>query len=185
MRDDEKERKDRGRFTNIEEDWQPNLDRRGEDNYGEGHPRREKQLPDRPRKTDPEPRTSAGTGFLYGSPREDVYFGPNYRGRGPKNYRRPDERIYDDVNRRLSDDDFVDASDVIVEVRDGDVTLTGMVPDRPSKRRAEDIAESVSGVHNVENRIRVQRHSDYHNRDGNPENRTIGDVRSNIHKTSK
>lgn len=205
MRDDEKEKekKDRGRFTNIEEDWQPNLGRRGEDHYGEGHPRRETGLPERPGETAPEPRTSAQAGFLYGSPRDDLYFGPpaygavyhassggrasrpDYRGRGPKNYKRPDESIYDDVNRRLSDDDFVDASDLVVEVRDGEVTLAGMVPDRPSKRRAEDIAESVSGVRHIENRIRVQRHSDYHNRDGNSENRTIGDVRSNINETSK
>lgn len=160
MRDDKKEKKDCERFTNIEEDWRPNLDRRGEDDHGEGHPRREKGLPEGPGKTDPEPepRTSAGVGFLYGSPREDVYFGPNYRGRGPKNYKRPDERIYDDVNKRLSDDDLVDASDVVVEVHGGDVILAGAVADRPSKRRVENIAESVSGVHNVENRIRVQRH---------------------------
>jgi len=55
----------------------------------------------------------------------------------------------------MSDDGWVDASDVEIKVDNGDVTLTGSVPDRFSKRRAEDIAESVSGVRNVENRIRV------------------------------
>jgi osmotically-inducible protein OsmY len=78
-----------------------------------------------------------------------------HRGKGPKNYKRSDERIKDDINDRLSDDPFVDASDIDVTVTNGEVTLTGTVDERSSKRRAEDIAENVSGVKNVENRIRV------------------------------
>jgi hypothetical protein len=78
-----------------------------------------------------------------------------HRGRGPKGYRRSDERIKDDINDRLSDDDFLDASDVDVNVEDNVVILTGHVNDRWDKRRAESIAESVSGVSNVENRLRV------------------------------
>ena len=38
----------------------------------------------------------------------------------------------------------------------GEVTLTGTVDDRQAKRLAEDIAESVSGVREVHNQIRVQ-----------------------------
>jgi osmotically-inducible protein OsmY len=78
-----------------------------------------------------------------------------HRGRGPKNYTRSDERIKEDINDRLSDDSWVDASEVEVTVTNGEVTLTGTVNDRNDKRRAEDIAEAVSGVKNVENRIRV------------------------------
>lgn len=78
-----------------------------------------------------------------------------YRGIGPRNYSRSDDRIREDVNDRLSDDPFVDATDVEVAVHNGDVTLTGTVDHRSSKRRAEDLAESVSGVKNVENRLRV------------------------------
>jgi hypothetical protein len=78
------------------------------------------------------------------------------RGRGPKNYRRSDERIKEDVNDRLSDDYYLDASDVEVAVENSDVTLTGTVNSRSDKRRAEDLAESVSGVSNVENRLRVK-----------------------------
>jgi osmotically-inducible protein OsmY len=78
-----------------------------------------------------------------------------HRGRGPKGYRRSDERIKDDVNDRLSDDHFLDASDIDVNVEDSVVILTGHVSDRWDKRRAESIAESVSGVSNVENRLRV------------------------------
>ncbi len=85
-----------------------------------------------------------------------------HRGRGPKNYRRSDERIKEDVNDRLSDDYYVDASDVEVMVTNTEVTLTGTVKSREDKRRAEDIAESVSGVTNVENRLRVKgRYGDY------------------------
>jgi osmotically-inducible protein OsmY len=78
------------------------------------------------------------------------------RGRGPKNYRRSDERIREDVNDRLGDDYYIDASDIEVMVSNSEVTLTGTVPSRNDKRRAEDIAESVSGVTNVENRLRVK-----------------------------
>jgi osmotically-inducible protein OsmY len=78
------------------------------------------------------------------------------RGRGPKGYRRSDERIREDVNDRLGDDYYIDASDIEVTVSNTEVTLTGTVPSRNDKRRAEDIAESVSGVTNVENRLRVK-----------------------------
>jgi len=81
-----------------------------------------------------------------------------YHGRGPKGYRRSDERIKEDVNDRLSEG-YLDASDVEVSVTNAEVTLTGTVNSRSDKRRAEDIAESVTGVTNVENRIRVK-HSD-------------------------
>lgn len=79
----------------------------------------------------------------------------NHRGKGPKNYSRSDERIKEDINDRLSDDPFIDASDIDVTISSGEVTLTGTVDHRSSKRRAEDLAESVSGVKNVENRLRV------------------------------
>ena len=80
----------------------------------------------------------------------------NYRGRGPRGYKRSDERIKEDINDRLSDDPYVDASDVEVTVTGCEVTLLGTVDDRSAKRRAEDIAEQVSGVINVENRLRVK-----------------------------
>jgi osmotically-inducible protein OsmY len=80
------------------------------------------------------------------------------RGRGPKNYRRSDERIKEDINDRLSDG-YLDATEIEVAVADREVTLTGTVQTRSDKRRAEDIAESVSGVSNVENRLRVKESS--------------------------
>lgn len=78
-----------------------------------------------------------------------------YAGRGPRGYRRSGERIREDVNERLTDDGYVDASDIEVSVDDGVVTLTGFVASREEKRRAEDVAESVSGVTDVSNQLRV------------------------------
>lgn len=82
-----------------------------------------------------------------------------HRGKGPKGYRRSDERIKEDINDRLSDDHYVDASDIDVQVSNGEVTLTGTVEDRQSRRRAEDLAEFVSGVTYVQNNIRIGKHS--------------------------
>ncbi|HEX6223706.1 MAG TPA: BON domain-containing protein [Chryseolinea sp.] len=89
-----------------------------------------------------------------------------YRGKGPKGYRRSDERIKEDINDRLSDDVFVDASDIDVTVSEGEVTLTGTVDTRTAKRRAEDIAEAVSGVKNVENRLRLASSSSFQSESG-------------------
>lgn len=80
------------------------------------------------------------------------------RGRGPRNYTRSDDRIKEDINDRLTDHSYLDASDIEVEVTGGDVVLTGTVENRWSKRKAEDLAESCSGVKNVENRLRVKKH---------------------------
>lgn len=79
-----------------------------------------------------------------------------HRGRGPKNYTRSDERIREDVNDRLSDDSWLDASEIDVQVSSGEVTLLGTVGSRDDKRRAEDVAEEVSGVKHVQNNLRVQ-----------------------------
>ena len=79
----------------------------------------------------------------------------SHRGKGPRNYQRRDERILEDVNDRLCDNAYIDASEIEVSVSSGDIVLAGRVEDRKSKRLAEDIAESVAGVQNVENRLRV------------------------------
>ena len=80
-----------------------------------------------------------------------------HRGRGPKGYRRSDERIREDVSDRLADDSWLDASDIEVNVSGCEVTLTGFVSSRDDKRRAEHLAEGVSGVDNVQNNLRVRR----------------------------
>ena len=67
----------------------------------------------------------------------------HHRGRGPKGYSRSDERIREDVSDRLTDDPYIDASDIEVSVSNREVTLSGAVDSREARRRAEDIAESV------------------------------------------
>lgn len=79
----------------------------------------------------------------------------NHRGKGPKGYKRSEDRIKEDISDLFTDDPELDASDIDIEVKEGDVVLRGNVVTRSQKRRAEDIAESVLGVGNVENRIRV------------------------------
>lgn len=81
---------------------------------------------------------------------------PNYSGRGPRNWRRSDERITEDVNERLARDPDLDATDVEVRVNEGVVTLSGIVEDRRDKRRAEDIAEDVFGVDDIQNELKVR-----------------------------
>jgi osmotically-inducible protein OsmY len=83
-----------------------------------------------------------------------------FAGRGPKGYKRSDARICEDVSDRFTDDEWLDASDIAVQVRDGEVILSGTVTDRSQKRRAEDLACRVSGVHDVSNGLRVTRGQD-------------------------
>ena len=79
----------------------------------------------------------------------------SFAGRGPRGYRRSDERIREDVNDLLTDDWWVDASDIEVSVSDGVVTLSGRVDTREDKRRVESIVEDVRGVTDVSNQLRV------------------------------
>ena len=81
----------------------------------------------------------------------------SFAGRGPKGYRRSDERIREDVCEMLTRDPSIDASDIEVAVKEGEVTLTGNVSDRRMKHLAEDCAERCSGVRDVTNNIRVRR----------------------------
>ncbi|HWF44678.1 MAG TPA: BON domain-containing protein [Candidatus Kapabacteria bacterium] len=78
-----------------------------------------------------------------------------YSGIGPKNYRRNDSRIEEDVCERLMDHPEINASNIEVKVMNGEVTLSGTVDDRNTKRMAEDVLESISGVRDVNNQIRV------------------------------
>ena len=79
----------------------------------------------------------------------------DHRGRGPSDYVRSDDRIREDVNDRLTEDYWVDASRIGVTVAGGEVTLDGAVDGKRAKRRAEDIADDVTGVKHVQNNLRV------------------------------
>lgn len=85
--------------------------------------------------------------------------GLGHRGKGPQGWQRSDEKIKDMVCEMLHDDDDIDASRIQVDVKSGEVVLTGTVPDRHMKRAAEDLIERCSGVKDVQNNLRVQAES--------------------------
>jgi hypothetical protein len=93
-------------------------------------------------------------GSRYGGQDDEMRGG--HRGRGPQGYTRSDDRIREDVCEALTLDDHVDATDIHITVRGGEVALSGTVPERYMKRLAEDIVEDVAGVRDVQNSIRVQ-----------------------------
>ena len=70
-----------------------------------------------------------------------------------------DQRIKEDVADVLAFRGDIDASDIEVTVANAEVTLAGTVPDRRTKRAAEETAEGIRGVRDVHNRLTV-RHVD-------------------------
>jgi len=77
-------------------------------------------------------------------------------GKGPKGYRRSDDRIREEVCELLTRNHDVDATNIEVTVHEATVVLSGTVDDRRSKRIAEDVAQEVSGARDVQNQIRVE-----------------------------
>lgn len=80
----------------------------------------------------------------------------DYRGRGPRGYVRSDNRIREDLNEQLLEDPALDATNIEAEVRNCEITLQGTVSSRYDRRRAERIAEAISGVRHVQNNLRIQ-----------------------------
>jgi osmotically-inducible protein OsmY len=110
-------------------------------------------------------RYQGGQGSYYegGYPGGQRYQGEQQRnmmqgrhtGKGPKGYRRSDERIREDVCDALTQHGHIDASEIEIRVKDGEVTLTGTVERREEKRMAEDAVEQVPGVREVHNQLRA------------------------------
>jgi hypothetical protein len=121
------------------------------------------------------PRRDGGSGYERSS-----WTGGQFSGRGPRGYRRSDERIWEEACEILAHYGELDASEIDVQVRDGEVTLEGTVDSRWSKRLAEDLLEDVRGVHDVHNRLRVQRvqGQEQPGRDRGPRDARFGDQRA-------
>jgi hypothetical protein len=79
----------------------------------------------------------------------------NFRGKGPRGYRRSDERIREEVCEILVRDSRVDASEIEVEVKEGSVFLLGSVDSRLTKRLAEFAVEDLWGVKDVINQLKI------------------------------
>jgi osmotically-inducible protein OsmY len=83
--------------------------------------------------------------------------GRGARGLGPQGYKRADERIADDAHERLTDDAWLDATDISISVSGGEITLSGTVENREAKHRAERLVENISGVNHVQNNLRLDK----------------------------
>ena len=108
-----------------------------------------------------------------------------FAGRGPKNYRRSDERIQEDVNQALCDHPDLDASEIEVAVKNGEVTLRGTVPDRYSKRLAEEAIERLPGVADVRNEIRMSASGQQGMSSGQSHQTTFGQTHSGYERSER
>lgn len=76
-------------------------------------------------------------------------------GKGPKGYKRSDDRIREDVNECLWRHPSIDASELEVEVKEAIVTLRGQVDSRRTRRLVEETIEDLPGVSDVIMEVRV------------------------------
>lgn len=97
-----------------------------------------------------------------------------FRGFGPRGYVRPAQRIYEDICDRLTENPFIDASDIEVRVTGAEVTLSGTVDSAIALRQAESIAEEVAGVSHVRNDLAVRSGGPHETTPGDQVNRAIG-----------
>jgi len=98
--------------------------------------------------------------------------GPDYRrhrvplrGTGPLNYRRSDDRIFEEVCEVLLHSPDVDASHITVRVSEGEVFLEGSVINRFNKRLAEYLIEDLPGVIDVRNDLQIEKDYNYYQED--------------------
>lgn len=91
-----------------------------------------------------------------GRKQENPSFG-QYRGVGPRGYTRSDERIKEDVSHLLSDHGGIDASQIEVQVKGGEVTLAGTVPDLRMKGLVLRVLSNAPGVQQLFDQVRVAR----------------------------
>jgi osmotically-inducible protein OsmY len=66
-----------------------------------------------------------------------------------------DDRIYDEVRRKLADDADVKGAAFDVSVKDGVVTLKGRVHNDKAKEKATRLTKKIKGVTGVNNELRL------------------------------
>lgn len=67
-----------------------------------------------------------------------------------------DDRIYDEVSRRLAMDRDIKGNSFEIDVKEGVVTIKGFVTKEGHRGKAERIAKKVKGVKSVVNRLVVK-----------------------------
>ena len=102
---------------------------------------------------------AAGAQFYPGGAYDDLMSiaqsSSSHRGRGPKGYQRSDELLRELICEQLTDDPFIDARNVSVEVRNAEVTLRGTVETREQKYAVEDLVADTTGVNEIHNQLGV------------------------------
>jgi len=95
-------------------------------------------------------------GETYFESQEDL---PNisYAGIGPKDYRRTDASLEEEVCEILTQDPYIDASEIYVAVEEGIVKLSGLVDDREERFEIERAVDGIWGVEDIVNDIKVKR----------------------------
>ena len=96
-------------------------------------------------------------------------------GRGPRRVEdtqplgKEGARIRTEVSACLTEDWYVDGTEITVTVDNGEVTLDGVVENRAEKRLAEDCADSVAGVTDVHNHLRIRQADKSAGKKGGPD----------------
>ena len=89
------------------------------------------------------------------------YGSGRFSGRGPRGYRRSDERIREDACELLTRHGEIDASEMEIEVTGATVVLRGTADSGRIRRLAEELVESIPGVREVRNELRVPQRTRY------------------------
>ncbi|MGE0633030.1 MAG: BON domain-containing protein [Pseudobdellovibrionaceae bacterium] len=80
-----------------------------------------------------------------------------YSGKGPKGYKRSEERLREDFCEALTRHPDIDASDIEVIMENSELVLRGTVPEREMKYLIDDLAEHSFGMPDIRNEIRIRR----------------------------
>ena len=89
--------------------------------------------------------------------RPDLHPEKNFKGRGPKGWKRSDGKIREEVCLALERSHDIDASQMEVTVEEGCVSLKGRIETKGMQRAAEDLIESVPGVIDVFSQLKVDK----------------------------
>jgi osmotically-inducible protein OsmY len=84
----------------------------------------------------------------------------SHRGKGPKGYARSDARVRELICEALTQHPRIDASDVEVNVANGEVSLSGSVADRWTKFAIEELAQRYVEDDRIHNTVKVSRRKD-------------------------
>lgn len=73
-----------------------------------------------------------------------------------QNNQRTDKEIGDEVSVALSENSDIDASEISVEVVDGNVFLRGQIDNRSAKKMAEESIGNISGIKDIFNELAIK-----------------------------